>query len=135
MHERVSSMCTMRTSQHNRCSGQVLCFPQPADVPGAAHGPAEHGGLHWPDSAGLAYEVSSAVSMCLCKLLQSMGILDGGNPIHYQSHLILGLKLRPDLAQQGQHASNIRRERLCVGTAVVARVHNHHFVRLIEFSL
>lgn len=113
----------------------MLCFPRPAEVPCAAHGPAEHGGLHWPDSGGLAYEVSSAVSMCLCELLQSRGILDSGKPIHHQSHLTLGLKLRPDLAQQGQHASNIRIERLCVGTAVVARVHNHHFVRLIEFLL
>ena len=39
------------------CPGQVLCFPRPAEVPGAAHGPPEHGGLHWPDSGGLAYEV------------------------------------------------------------------------------
>jgi hypothetical protein len=96
---------------HQWCPGQVLCFPRPADVPGAAHGPAEHGGLHWPDSAGLAYEVSTAVSMCLCELLQSVGILGSGKPIHHQSHPILGLKLRPDdLAQQGQHASNIRIE-------------------------
>lgn len=49
---------------HLICPGQVLCFPRPMEVPGAAHGPPEHGGLHWPDSGGLAYEVGRGRQQC-----------------------------------------------------------------------
>lgn len=44
---------------------ETYFFQRPTEVPGAKHGPPEHGGLHWRDSGGLVYEAMAVHSAVL----------------------------------------------------------------------